>query len=241
MKKKIQNLIKKIEKVVNKEKVFIGFNITLLLGALILLGTSVFYMISDFQKDKYAIEYDAKIKSVEYQNESYIAEISYDVENNTYIQKITLEDDKKGVNDTIKIKYNKNNPNLLVYNDHKKELLIFIPIGLVLFILSTKALLTYYFKFYRIKKLKREGILIYAEIEEIYLNNRGKKKKGYYPYHIRLKYKNPKDDAIYIFESNDIYSEEKNVIEEKSITKLPVYLTPSNTYNYYVDVDSVIE
>ena len=72
-------------------------------------------------------------------------------------------------------------------------------------------------------------------------SKRGKKKKGYYPYHIRLKYKNPKDDAIYIFESNDIYSEEKNVIEEKSITKLPVYLTPSNTYNYYVDVDSIIE
>lgn len=241
MKKKIQNLIKKIEKIINQEKVFVGFNITLLLGALILLGLSIFYMVTDFQKDKYAIEYNALIKSVEYQNEAYIAEISYDVENTSYTQKITLEDTNKGVNDTIKIKYNKNNPNLLVYNDHKKELLIQIPIGLILFAISIKALLNYYFKFYKIKKLKQEGILIYADIEEIYLNNRGKKKKGYYPYHIRLKYKNPKDDAIYIFESNDIYSEVKNIIETKNVTKLPVYLNSSNTYNYHVDVESVIE
>lgn len=241
MKKKIKTIINKIDKMINKEKVFIGFNITLLLGSLILLGLSVYYIITDYQKEQFAIEYDATIISLEYQNEYYVAEVSYKAENEIYTQKITTDKEDLSVNDTTKIKYNKNDPNILIYNDHTKELMIYIPIGLILFGISIKALLNYYFKYYRIKKLKSTGILIYAEIEEIFLNNRGKKKKGYYPYHIRLKYKNPKDDAVYLFESEDIYSEDKNKLEEKQINKLPVYLNEKNTYNYYVDIEKVLE
>ena len=62
------------------------------------------------------------------------------------------------------------------------------------------------------------------------------KKKGKLPYHIKAQYINPQDGKTYTYVSEDYYEDLLMLTSSKVITKVPVYINPKNTSDYYMDL-----
>jgi hypothetical protein len=89
----------------------------------------------------------------------------------------------------------------------------------------------------RINKLKKKGILIKANIQEVLVVN---KNRGKNPYKIRASYNNPKDGKVYIFISEEEVTDLKDLVSRKNIQSIDVYINPNNTQDYYVDLESIM-
>lgn len=221
-----------------KKIIFIIMIILFIIGIGLIIA-SFYFIISDYLKEQKSVQIDAKIISYTPNNKGSDLEISYEVDNKTYKNKIYYNKQDLTSNDTISIKYNKNNPGIIIKNEHLILIIILISTGIIIFIISGNQILNYKYNIKRVKNLKTQGILIYAKIDEIFFDNKSKKKNNVQPYIVRLKYRNPKDDAVYIYDTNPIYYDIKSLIEKYDIKKVPVYLNPKNTYDYFVDIEQV--
>lgn len=222
------------------QKLKLYFNIILFSIGLILLLAILYFTISDYIKEKNSITYDATITSLNYQNNNYIAQVKYIVEGQTYEQTVKIKNTNITVNDTYTIKYNKNNPNNLIYNNHAMFIIISLPISIIFIKIGGTYLLEKRNKQNKIIKLKTNGILIHATIDEIFINNKTYKYKGKYPYKIRLKYLNPQDNQIYSYETENSYEDIPNIVKQNNIEQLPVYIDRTNTSNYYIDLSTIL-
>ena len=88
----------------------------------------------------------------------------------------------------------------------------------------------------RITKLKKNGIMINATIQEALVVP---KDKGKNPYKIRAQYLNPQDNKTYFYESEETETDLKDLVSRKGLTTIPVYINSKNTDDYYVDLDSI--
>lgn len=209
--------------------------IALVLG-FILLCFSTYYLVYDINRNKNAIKTDATVKKVQFVGESYMLDITYVVDNKIYESSIVYEGDSVTMNDKISIKYNGNNPYDIITTNHNKEIIICTPISLILIIGSFIYLSIQKKKAKRLQKLKETGIVIYADIEGIFVNNNAKKKRGKLPYHIKAIYLNPQDQQQYTYISEDYYEDLLMLTSSKTITKVPIYINPKNTKDYYMDL-----
>ena len=230
----IKNVKQKIKKY--------AFPINCILGiiGIVLLAYSTYLIINDYQEEKKGIRYQATITALSYQNDYYLGTVTYVVEDTLYEQKIKIKNKEITVNDKVEIKYDKNNPNHLIENNHFLQLLFLIPVSIICLKLSVDYLLEHFKGNKKTIFLKENGILIYADVDLVFINNKAKKKKGRLPYLIRLKYHNPTDGNIYTYESKNIYFDIKTIIEEKGVLRLTIYLNKENTYDYYIDIEVLL-
>jgi len=209
--------------------------IALILG-FIFACFSIYYLVFDINRNKNAIKVEATVKKVQFFNENYLLDISYVVDNKTYTNTITYYGDSITMNDKVMIKYNGKNPMDIITTNHNKEIIIFTPTAILLITGSIMYTSIQKRKVKKVQKLKETGILIYADIEGIFVNNNAKKRKGKLPYHIKAKYLNPQDNQMYTYVSQDCYEDLLMLTTSKTITKVPVYINPKNTSNYYMDL-----
>lgn len=207
---------------------------------LILLITGLSLGISDYLLEQRAINISATIKTIDYNANNRKATIEYKVENKKYSKVINLKDDQElTVKDNIMIKYDKNNPNNLINNDHIIFITLCIVSSVIFLLLGLNTTFKLLKKQKNIKYLIKNGLYIECSISEIILNNTVKSYRGTYPYKIRCKYINPIDTKEYTFESDNTYINLQKVINEYGNKTILVYIDKENTSNYHVDLSSL--
>jgi hypothetical protein len=222
--------------ITEKNKI-INYIITAL--AVISLITGIALMVYDYQLEQKAININAIITSLDYENGVNKATIKYKIDRESYRQEIKLNSNKYSVNDELPIKYDINNPGKLINNNHLIISIAAISLSLLLFIISLKGTIKNIKRSKNIKNLVQKGIYVQAIISEIYIDNKEKKKNGNYPYKLRAKFNNPLDNQIYVFDSEPTYIDLNSVIKKYNNQMILVYLDKNNTSNYYVDLDSL--
>lgn len=196
----------------------------------------------DYMQEQNAVEINATIVSVEAETIGYSAQVTYKVEGKTYDQYHVDLGIKNNltVGDTTKIKYNIKDPAKLIKNDHLIILSITGVLGILLLLIFLPGRIKIIKKEMNISKLKKTGIKIDANIQDIIVNQKGKRNSGYFPYRLRANYLNPQDNKTYLFESEDTYINPNDVITKYQTKVVTVYLDQTNTKNYYVDILSLI-
>ena len=196
----------------------------------------------DYMQEQNAVEINATIVSVEAETIGYSAQVTYKVEGKTYDQYHVDLGIKNSltVGDTTKIKYNIKDPAKLIKNDHLIILSITGVLGILLLLIFLPGRIKIIKKEMNISKLKKTGIKIDANIQDIIVNQKGKRNSGYFPYRLRANYLNPQDNKTYLFESEDTYINPNDVITKYQTKVVTVYLDQTNTKNYYVDILSLI-
>lgn len=207
-----------------------------LLIGFVLLCISIYFIVFDINRNNNSVSTKATVHQVDFNGSNYVVSISYTANNQKIDKTIIYNAESVTVNDFLDIKYNKDNPDDLITTNHLKEILITTPISLILLIGTTIIVLKKKTKEDKIGRLKQTGILIYADIEGIFVNNNAKKRKGKLPYHIKAQYINPQDSQIYTYISEDYYEDLLMLTSSKTITKVPVYINPNNTSEYYMDL-----
>ena len=217
-------------------------NLIFTLISLILLGYTIYQGVVDYLQEQKAVEVDARIESVEANTIGYSAHVTYNVEGTTYDQyHVDLGPrNKLTVGDYTKIKYNINNPSKLINNDHLIIIAGTGTLGLLLLLIFLPGRIKMMKKEANISKLKKTGIKIDANIQDIIVNQKGKRNSGYFPYRLRANYLNPTDNKTYLFESDDTYINPNDIITKYQTKTVEVYLDQTNTKNYYVDILSLI-
>ncbi len=192
--------------------------------------------------DKYAEEVNsyelvnAKVDAIEINAGVKTITFKYDVDNTSYTSKITTDENLEEGN-TKDIYYNKYRPTntklslLTIY----KSILILI-VGLVVFIFGMYLNVTKWVLSSRKKRLLKKGIKVMANIQEVLVVQ---KDKGKNPYKIRATYTNTATNDTYFYESEEDFTDLKDIVSRKNITTIPVYVNPKNGNDYYVDIESI--
>ncbi len=217
-------------------------NLIFTLLAILLVGYTIYQLVTDYLQEQKAVEIEAKIESVDANTIGYSAHVTYKVEDTTYDKyNVPLGiRNKLTVGDYTKIKYNINNPEKLINNNHIIILSITGTLGLILLIAFLPARIKIIKKASNIRNLKKNGLLITANIQDIIVNQNGKRNSGYFPYRLRANYLNPTDNNTYLFESEDTYINPNDIISKYQTRTVSVYLDKTNTKNYFVDIESLI-
>lgn len=217
-------------------------NLIFVLIACAFLGYTFYQLVADYLLEQKAVEVSAKIVEVEAATIGYKAHVTYKVEDRTFDQyHVDLGiRNKLTVGDYTKIKYNINDPSKLINNDHSIILAITGSLSLILMAAFLPGRIKIIKKNSNTKRLKKEGLVIDTDIQDIIINNRGRRYKKAYPYHLRSKYLNPNDNKEYIFESDDTFVNPNDAITKYKAKKVKVYLDKTNTQNYFVDLESLI-
>lgn len=216
-----------------------NYIVTIFATILLIAGIGIFYY--DYQLEQKAISVYATITSIEYKNNQPQATVKYYVDNEGYTQIISINPlDNLAVNDKIKIKYDMYNHGNLINNEHTIIVVALIILSILIYLVSLPKTLKNIKRSNNIKKLKTKGLFIYANISEVYMNNKGKKAKGKYPYRLRCKFYNPNDSKEYIFDSEDSYLDFQAILKQYNNKTVTVFLDKKNNLNYYVDLDSLL-
>ena len=211
------------------------------IGILLLIFT-VTLGVYDYLEEQKGISVNATIVSIESKGASYTADVTYKVENKTYEQK-SIPISTKGslaIGDTIPIKYDLNNPSRLIHNNHLIILGVTGLLSIILLIINLPKFINHLKRNSRVKKLLKAGKFVNATIQEVYINNRGKKNGEYFPYRLRSKYINPANNATYVYDSEDSYINLNQVISTYNTQTIKVFIGETEPNNYYVDLESLI-
>lgn len=230
----------KNDSILKKQK---NMNMLLTLIGILFLLSSIFLVAYDRYLEQKAINISATIKTLDYSNGKYSATVTYKVEGKKYEQKVTLNSKKEEltVGDETTIKYNMDNPNMLVDNNHYLIALMIFIVSLIFLILNLKKTIINIKKSNNVKKLFKSGYVVEANIGEVITNNKAKKVKGLYPSKLRARYLNPADNKEYIFDSDDTYINLNEAIKNSGKNTVVVVIDKNNFQNYYVDIDSLFK
>ena len=207
--------------------------------AIILFIAGLSFIIYDYSLEQKAINTTAKILTINYEGSNYVAEVEYKAGRETIKKMMYLEDQNLAVNDTMPIKYDKNNPSNTIENNHLILIIILIIASIIFSILGLFKAIKSLKKDSNIKKIKKSGLYIMAPITEVYINNIEKPIFGKYPYKLRSKFINPTDNKEYVFESDNTFINLQDVLNKYHNTTIKIFIDRENSSNYYVDYSSL--
>lgn len=216
---------------------------TLLISFIAILAIcgSIVLSLYDYVLENKSIKISATIKEINYNSISANAVVEYVVNEEKYENNILLlGNDNFSVNDKITIKVDMYTPEKLINNEHLFITVPIVVISLVICLLYIPSSIKYIKKDLNKKNIKENGIYIIATISEVFVNNNGKKYKGQFPYRLRCRYQNPADNQLYVFDSEDSYTNIDNIIRKYNNQTVVVYLEKGHPENYFVDLDSLL-
>ena len=167
-----------------------------------------------------------------------LAWISYEVNGEKHNASLSNESNRFRNGQEIDIYYHKDDINRILSKDSEDEMIRFFATGLVLFIIGMIGIDYCIRKEKRIKRLRETGEMIEATYLETVFN-RYKVIDGRYPYHILCGWIDPETNVQYIFKSGYILFNPEQVIKEKDITKIPVYINMKRKGEYLVDITEI--
>lgn len=216
---------------------------TLLISFITILAIigSLFLTIYDYILENKSIKITAIVREINYNNISSNATIEYEVNKEKFENTIsTLGNNTLSVNDKVTVKVDLYNPAKIINNEHLFITAPIIVISLVLCLIYMPSSIKYIKSDLNKKNIKQNGIYIIATISEVFINNNGKKYKDKFPYRLRCKYQNPADNQLYVFDSEDNYTNIEELIHKYNKTTVIVYLEKGHPENYFVDLDSLL-
>lgn len=213
----------------------------ILIAGIISLFFTIYYSVIDILTYNNALSVEATVKKVQFENETYILDIEYEIDNKLYQNTITYNKENVVMNDKIIVKYNKKNPLEIIYTYHLKEILISLLLSFIFLVTSLTHIISKKIKENKIKYFRENGVQILANIDGIFTDNNAKKKKGKLPYFIKASYVNPQDGETYTYKSQNYYHDLVTITSSKTISKIPIYLDPKNTSDYFIDFKYILE
>ncbi len=166
--------------------------------------------------------------------------VSYNIDGKEYESRLNSYSSDFYEGKEIDIYYDKDDPNKIGVKSLDLIFLIFPVIGLIFLVIGGTGILVKLNKKKLERKLKENGELIYANYIETVLNT-AYTVNGRHPYNIICEWNNPEDDKKYILKSKNIWVNPENIVEEKNIKTLPVYINLKNKKQYFIDIDSLTE
>ena len=227
------------KRISNIDFIIIGITIISIIGVIFSIGL----FIRDAFLETQAIETEAKILSIDYENKQRYAVVHHEIDGANYVLSIPMSTSQEelAVGDNLTFKYNKNNPGAYVDNEHLIEVLIVAFASLAGIIITTNKTISILRDLKYLKDLKINGITLNANISDVYVDINSPKKHGEFPYRIRAKYLNPQDNKEYVFDSEYTYKNLKELTSKSDINTIKVYLDKNNTNIYYVDLNNLIK
>ena len=210
------------------QKLYKQIGIIGILIGFVLLCFSIYYIVYDINRNNNAVTTKARVKQVDFNGEQYVLNISYDVQNQEYTNTYIYDAESVTINEFIEIRYNRKNPSDIITTNHMVQIITITPLAILFLTISIIYVVGLKKKEKRLKNLKEQGIHILADIEGIFANSNAKK--------IKAQYINPQDGKTYTYVSEDYYEDLLMLTSSKVITKVPVYINPKNTSDYYIDL-----
>lgn len=105
-------------------------------------------------------------------------------------------------------------------------------LGGIFFLIGAGMLLTLLLKGRREEYLKTSGIAIQTEFQRVQVN-KNLSVNGKHPFRIISQWQNPETLELYVFESNDVWFDPSNYLNDREIT---VFIERGNPKKYYVDI-----
>lgn len=90
----------------------------------------------------------------------------------------------------------------------------------------------------RARRLKKNGVLAYADIDSVYVDG-SLSVNGRHPWRIRLLYYDAERGEERVLKTTRLWVDPQPAIDQKRLEALPVYLGARNPRRYYVDVDEL--
>jgi len=222
----------KIEKVIMTVFILIGL-------IFIISGVLIFKASENFKKN--GIETTAVITDIVRYNDESSVYIKYIVNDKEYNQKLNYYTSNMHIGQTLKIYYDSDNPNRIQSTGGTVVLVaVFGGIGGVFFLIGIIVLGVNVRRKKLNKRLVENGRKIYADLYEIVINGSYRVNRRH-PYNITCKWQDKSSGILYLFKSENIWFDPSSIIEEKNITKLPVYVDENDFKKYYVEIDSIVE
>ena len=215
----------------------INIHLIICLISLIILIISILGMLKTITVIHNLIYIEATITEVETNTNT--ATIEYQIDDKTYTNQIII-DEELGINDTIEIINNKNNPGVIIKKPSLILYEVLIPLSSILVIYFAYLYVSNISKKSKIIDYKQNGIYIEADITEVIINNQSKPIKEKYPYIIKCSYTNPTDQHKFDFQTKDLYFNVTEIIENNNIKKIPIYVDKNDYSKYYIDTDYIL-
>lgn len=171
---------------------------------------------------------------------SYDVYVSYYVDDEKYNSVLNSYSSSFYEGKEINIYYDKTNPRKIGVKSLDLLVLIFPGIGSIFAIIGYLGVFVNVSKKRNEIKLKEFGELVYADYVETEYNTYYSI-NGRHPYNIICKWTNPEDDVEYKFKSKNLWFDPEVLIEDRNITKFPVYIKSENPKKYVIDVESTLD
>lgn len=166
--------------------------------------------------------------------------VQYQVDGQTYESRLNYYSSSFYEGKEIEIYYDVDNPHKIGTKSGNLLFLMFPGFGLIFSGIGMSGLIVRRKKKRLEKRLRAEGRRILADYRGTVVNT-SYTINGAHPYNVLCEWDNFEDNKKYLFKSKNIWFNPENIILERNITTLPVYLDPQNIKKYYVDVDFLTE
>ncbi|MCX4364366.1 MAG: DUF3592 domain-containing protein [Bacilli bacterium] len=140
----------------------------------------------------------------------------------------------------IDMYYFKDNPQKIGVKSLDYIFLMFPVMGLIFLLIGIIPFITRRVKAKNAKRLKKEGNLVYAKYLRTAINMHYSM-NGRNPYNVEVEWLNPEDGQTYTFKSGNLWYNPEDIIREKGITSIPVYVDMTNKKKYFIDLDAILK
>jgi len=205
--------------------------------AFLVAGMVSFSFINNFKEN--AIEHTAIITDIHRNrgadSDETTVYVEYFVEGKKYEQQLDFYSSGMSVGDEVKIYYNPDNPNKIQSDSTIIFSIMFLGMGGLFFSIAFILVLGKVKEKANKRRMLETGRVIYADISEVVLNLRYHVNDKH-PYVIHCKWYDNVTGVEYLFKSGNIWGDPNQIIEQKQLTKLPVYVDLNNPKKYYMDL-----
>ena len=209
--------------------------VVVIIGIVLLVLSFNEYKKYDNEKNSYGVV-EATVNEVKINDNRTTVGFEYYLNEKYYFSSVVTEEEFK-VGSKYHIFYLKNNPNISkIHLITIYKSMVFLGCGCLILLIGLVLQSKYILINMRIKKLKKKGIMVKANIQEVLVVN---KSNGKNPYRIRALYNNPQNSKDYMFISEEEKEDLKDLVTRNNIKTINVYINPRNTEDYYVDIESI--
>ncbi len=204
------------------------FSIIFLIFGLILLGFSSIDIYRSRNIIKSRAGTYATVESINLRTNTTI--VKYTIGEQTYLNELKVIDTSLVVGDKIIIYYDYNNPYDVIIRAQAIYMIVYVSLGSLFILIFLIILIITIKKMHRDNKLKKHGNKIDANIDKIIVN----RSVFRCPYKLECSYTVGK--KTYRFVNNSVLFDIKDVVNDKNIKTVPVYIDGKNYKKYYIDL-----
>ena len=182
------------------------------------------------------VSIDSRISK--YNNEAYYdVFVQYDANGTTFVSELDSYSSNFYEGLEIDVCYDRNNPDIVMYEDIEKSFYIFPVIGIIIFSINLLIIIDEAIKSSRIKYIKRKGGVILAK----YIGLKSLNGKLLRKQKIVCEWENPDDGRVYTFKSKTLYYYYlEDIISKNKIEYFEVRFLKKNPSKYIMNIDNII-